>query len=141
MRVPPLRERKEDIPLLVRYFIDKYNRELRRQVGGVARDAMDLLRGYAWPGNIRELSNTIERAMIFSSGPELTVADLPVPIRGGTPLSGADVPSNLKDAVRKFEADHIRRVIAECGGNKRKAAKMLGLGATSLYRKLGLDSE
>lgn len=136
LRVPPLRERREDIPLLANHFVAKYARELGRGVQSISRDALRLLAGYEWRGNIRELSNAIERSVIFAAGSEIAVQDLPESIRGATPRD-AEYPADLDTATRDFERSHILKVIEQCGGNKRKAAKLLGIGATSLYRKLG----
>ncbi|MHC4598024.1 MAG: sigma-54-dependent transcriptional regulator [Planctomycetota bacterium] len=136
LHVPPLRERREDIPLLVNHFVEKYNRELQRAIGGATSDALRRLTGYVWKGNVRELSNVIERAMIFADGDFLTPADLPGEVQGATPMD-PETPLDLGEAVHLFEVEHITKVIRMCEGNKRKAAKMLGIGATSLYRKLG----
>ena len=102
--------------------------------------ALRLLIGHEWRGNIRELSNSIERAVIFASTHEIVPNDLPESFRGVTPRD-ADYPPLLELATREFERGHILKVIDQCGGNKRKAAKMLGIGATSLYRKLGDPTE
>jgi DNA-binding NtrC family response regulator len=134
--VPPLRERREDVPLLASHFVAKYARELSRPVTGIARDALRLLAGHEWRGNVRELSNAIERAVIFATGEEIGPSDLPEPVRAATPRD-PEYPVNLREATAEFERAHILRVIEQCGGNKRKAAKRLGLGVTSLYRKLG----
>ena len=88
---------------------------------------------------MRELSNAIERAVIFAAGEEIATVDLPDPVRAATPRD-PEYSANLREATAEFERAHILRVIEECGGNKRKAAKMLGLGVTSLYRKLGAPS-
>jgi DNA-binding NtrC family response regulator len=136
LRVPPLRERREDIPPLANHFVEKYARELGREVRGIGRDALRLLAGHEWKGNVRELSNAIERAVIFAAGAEIAPADLPDAIRAATPRD-PEYAVNLRDATAEFERAHILRVIEQSGGNKRKAAKALGLGVTSLYRKLG----
>jgi DNA-binding NtrC family response regulator len=136
IHVPPLRDRREDIPLLANHFLEKYARELGRGVRGISREALRLLSGHDWRGNIRELSNAIERAVIFAAGEEIVPADLPDPVRAATPRD-PEYAANLREATAEFERAHILRVIEESGGNKRKAAKLLGLGVTSLYRKLG----
>jgi DNA-binding NtrC family response regulator len=136
IHVPPLRERREDIPLLANHFVQKYARELGRDVRGISRDALRLVTGHDWKGNIRELSNAIERAVIFASGPEIASLDLPEPVRAASPRD-PEFSLDLREATAEFERAHILRVIEQCGGNKRKAAKLLGLGVTSLYRKLG----
>jgi DNA-binding NtrC family response regulator len=141
LRVPPLRDRRDDIPLLAGHFVAKYARELGQPVRGIARDAMRLLVGHDWRGNVRELSNAIERAVIFASGDEIAPSDLPEAVRGAGPVDPETAveaaPIDLRTATAEFERAHILRVIADCGGNKRRAAKLLGLGVTSLYRKLG----
>jgi DNA-binding NtrC family response regulator len=98
-----------------------------------------LLSGHDWKGNVRELSNAIERAVIFAARTEIESVDLPDPVRAATPRD-PEYAANLRDATAEFERAHILRVIEEAGGNKRKAAKLLGLGVTSLYRKLGTPS-
>jgi DNA-binding NtrC family response regulator len=136
IRVPPLRERREDIPLLANHFMEKYGRELGRDVRGISREALRLLSGHEWRGNIRELSNAIERAVIFAAGEEIVPEDLPDAVRAAIPRD-PEYSTNLREATAEFERAHILRVIEQCGGNKRKAARLLGLGVTSLYRKLG----
>jgi len=139
IRVPPLRERREDIPALANHFVEKYARDLGRDVEGIERDALRLLAGHDWRGNVRELSNAIERAVIFASKEQIAATDLPEPVRAAAPRDPEYSP-NLREATAEFERAHILRVIEQCGGNKRKAAKLLGLGVTSLYRKLGAAS-
>jgi two-component system, NtrC family, response regulator len=140
LQVPPLRERREDIPLLANHFVLKYARELGRDVRGISREALRQLAGHDWRGNIRELSNAIERAVIFAAGPEIVPADLPDSFAGVVPRDPEYSPE-LEAATREFERAHILKAIERCGGNKRKAAKLLGIGATSLYRKLGEPAE
>jgi DNA-binding NtrC family response regulator len=134
--VPPLRDRREDIPMLANHFVAKYARELGRPVRGISREALRLLAGHPWKGNIRELSNAMERAVIFAESEEITPASLPGAIRAATPRD-PDFPANLHEAAAEFERAHILRTLEQCGGNKREAARRLGIGVTSLYRKLG----
>ncbi len=136
VRVPPLRERREDIAELSNHFLAKYAREVGRDVRSITRDALRLLAGHSWQGNVRELSNAIERAVIFAAGERIDVGDLPEPVRVAAPRDPG-YSFNLRQAKLEFERAHIRQVIERCGGNKRKAARLLGLGVTSLYRKLG----
>jgi DNA-binding NtrC family response regulator len=136
IHVPPLRDRREDIPQLANHFVEKYARELGRPVRGVSRDALRLLAGHDWKGNIRQLSNAIERAVIFAGGEEITPADLPHPVQGAVPRD-PEFSGSLGEATAEFERAYILRVIEECGGNKRKASRRLGLSFTTLYRKLG----
>jgi len=135
IRIPPLRERREDIPLLVQHFIEKYDLELGRRCAGVESAALRRLVGHPWKGNIRELENTIERAMILGESDLITLDDLPGPIRGADPVDPESMV-NLHEATRRFEAEHIARIIAHCGGDKRAAARKMGLSLSTLYRKL-----
>jgi len=131
--LPPLREHREDIPLLADHFIRELNLKLSRQVRGIHRYALRALMGHPWKGNVRELEHVIESAMISSEGEVLTVGDLP---RGDI---GEQVPRNesLRELNRQSERQHIMAVLAHTQFDKRKAARMLGISLASLYRKLG----
>ena len=135
IKLPPLSERKEDIPLLVNHFVEKYNREMNRRIKGVSNDAMRILMNYEWKGGIRELENVIERAIILADGDYITPADLP-PNMVGSDQYLTTHPTTLKQALAAFERDHIRRILQETGWDKEKAAQLLGIGLSSLYRKL-----
>jgi DNA-binding NtrC family response regulator len=131
---PALRERQEDIPLLINHFVRKLNRELKRTYTGVEDKALQRMIASPWKGNIRELQNTIERAMIVGTEPMVRDTDL-------TPTTGSDLgPSletrELKSAVDLFEKSHIKHILGQCGGDKRKAARELGISLSSLYRRL-----
>jgi DNA-binding NtrC family response regulator len=148
--LPPLRERPSDIPTLVRHFIDKYNRRLNKRIEGMTDEALSLVQGYAWPGNIRELENLIERTLLFADGPRIDVADLPPHLRAPgmlTPLPGpgpllppAAGETGLKDIVRQraaeLEKDLIARALEETGGNVTRAAKLLQISRKSLQTKM-----
>lgn len=136
--VPPLSERREDIPALVQHFVRKYSRELHRECAGVEPDALAVLMGYEWRGNIRELENTIERAMILADGDRIRLEDLPEMIKNSAPID-PDRCLDLAQATHQFEQQHICRVIDSCGGDKRLAASRLGVSLSSLYRKLDLS--
>jgi two-component system, NtrC family, response regulator AtoC len=142
----PLRQRREEVPLLVRHFVDNYNRKLRLDVRSVDADAMRLLLEYTWPGNVRELENTIERAMVLSDATVITPADLPDQIR--SPVPSIDGPELLDDelSVKKHSAALERRLIRQAlertGGNKTRAAELLELSSRALLykvREYGLD--
>ncbi len=135
IKLPPLSERKEDIPLLVNHFVEKYNREMNRRIKGVSNDAMRILMNYEWKGGIRELENVIERAIILADGDYITPADLP-PNMVGSEQYLTTHPTTLKQALAAFERDHIRRILQETGWDKEKAAQLLGIGLSSLYRKM-----
>ena len=127
----PLRERREDIPLLAGHFINMYSRQLNKNIGGISQDAMQVLADYNWPGNVRELGNMIERgAVLTESGCQITVNVLPLP-------QGAkgDVTA-YKDAKKMFEQDFFRRALAEAGGNISRAAKKTGMDRKNFYQKL-----
>lgn len=137
IEIPPLRERREDIPLLVEHFIRLHNRELKRNYKGVDSATMKLLMSLPWKGNVRELDNVIEHAMILGSGEWITVRDLPRALQqdAGVVPELADT-DNLRDAVRAFEKAHIQSVLAKCNQDKKQAAQRLGVSLSSLYRKM-----
>ena len=134
--IPPLRDRRSDIPALVEHLIHKLNGELKRQCLGLAPDAMRCLMAYSWPGNVRELRNVIERAMILNRGEYITPVELPEIMTAGFDSAATPAPDDLRSAVRCFERDFLLRVIAESGGNKEEAARRMSINPSTLYRKL-----
>jgi DNA-binding NtrC family response regulator len=139
--LPPLRDRREDIPRLVEYLVRRHNREMKRAYRGVDSATLKLLMSQPWKGNVRELDNVIEHAMILGNGEWITVADLPRPLRESDDVLPA-VGDELRDALRAYERIHIETVLRRAGHDKRKAAELLGLSLSSLYRKmneLGID--
>ncbi|MGH9378238.1 MAG: sigma-54-dependent transcriptional regulator [Terriglobia bacterium] len=136
--VPPLRERKADIPGLAQYFIDRHAGP-GDGIAGFAPEAMDRMMSYAWPGNVRELENCVQRALALGVGPLLQVKDLP-PVMLGTIKSEAQPgePHTLEDLERRA----IMNALETAGGDRLRAAKLLGIGKTTIYRKLkeyGID--
>jgi two-component system, NtrC family, response regulator HydG len=131
IRVPPLRERREDIPDLVAHFVAHNDRRQGRRPRIVANDVMRLLMGYAWPGNVRELANVIERACILADGDTIEIEHLPAEL-----TTTADAPMALKTAVAAFERKHIATVLRAVGGNRDRAAELLEVDAATLYRRL-----
>jgi len=132
--LPPLREHKEDIPCLANHFVLKYAAELKRDCEGIDPNAIAKLMKYDWPGNVRELQNVIERAMITSAGKMLSdfdIANAFGPVALPTP-SGDE----LRAAVKEFEREHIVRVLRKSRNDKNLGADMLGIGLSSLYRKI-----
>jgi DNA-binding NtrC family response regulator len=135
--LPPLRERLDDIPLLVDHFIQKFSRETRREVTGIEADALAVLMKYRWPGNVRELEHTIERAVLLGKENRITLKNLPSQI-----ANRQDNAPPLVQAVaggytlRELEREYIARVLENTRGNKTEAAKILGVDRTTLYRKL-----
>ncbi|MCF7826753.1 MAG: sigma-54 dependent transcriptional regulator [Candidatus Marinimicrobia bacterium] len=137
--LPALSERKDDIPLLVTHFVNKYNDELKRRIIGVDNDAMKSLVNYNWKGEVRELENIIERAVLLSDGDMISLDDLP---KRTVETADSGYPDNLKEASRSFEKKHIVHMLEKCENDKTKAADILGIGLSSLYRKiddLGID--
>ncbi len=132
--LPPLRERREDIPLLAEHLVHRLNRRLKRRLLGVEPDAVQALMAAPWRGNVRELENVLERTMILAEGETLTFADLPADLTGSSPP--APVSDDLREAVRTFERQHILRVLAEAEDNREEAARRLGVDASTLYRRL-----
>jgi len=139
LTLPPLRERKEDLPLLTRYFVEKYSAELKRPPKPVSASALARMMRYHWPGNIRELENAIERAVVLSTGAEIEPADLPLP---GAPGAEVDpdgtqaAPGGYHEAVVAFKRELLRAALARTSGNRTRAAEALGLQRTYLSRLL-----
>jgi DNA-binding NtrC family response regulator len=135
IKMPPLRERKSDIPILVNSFLEKFN-EANGRMRTISEDAMARLMAYDWPGNVRELENAIERAVALGSGPILHVGDLPSNMQYGT---GERLPERDELLpLDELERRAILRALREAAGDKLAAARLLGIGKTTLYRKLKL---
>ncbi|MFO7715743.1 sigma-54-dependent transcriptional regulator [Desulfosarcina sp.] len=131
--MPPLREMREDIPLLVNHFMAKHRRTGKTAVSGVSPEAMGRLMGYHWPGNVRQLENVIKRAFALGAKDRLDVNDLPNEIAQQSPkTTAADVDLNLKS----IERNAIQQALQKCNGNKAEAAKLLGINTTTVYRKM-----
>ncbi len=140
IHLPPLRERRDDIPLLVSHFVAQFNRELGKNCPGVTDRAMRALMAYDWPGNVRELENVIERGIIFVDNEPIDVQDLPFDTAGGRVTAAGE--NDLKAVVRAFEREHIIQVLRRCDFDKNAAARALNIGLSSLYRKMAeLDIE
>jgi len=135
IRLPALKERREDIPVLVHRFIEKYNAETGKRVQGVTPAALEVLAGYAWPGNIRELRNTVERAMILAEGDVIGVELLPPGMqRAGPEAATLSVPLGIP--LEKVEREVILASLRRNGGNKARTAEALGISEKTLYNKL-----
>lgn len=136
IKLPSLNERREDIPLLVNHFVEKYCNAMGKPVLGVTNESMKKLINYNWRGGVRELENIIERAIIFSTGDLIQIKDLDESVSESVNLN--NVPESLKEATLNFEREHIKRIIKKYDNNKEKAAKVLDIGLSSLYRKMEL---
>jgi DNA-binding NtrC family response regulator len=142
IQLPSLRERREDLPLLLDHFMDRFNRELKSEVTSIARDARALLVSYDWPGNVRELENTICQAMVLCEGGVLTVGDLPSRIRGEVPaesdrgLSRLKLTEAVSQVTERLEKTMIVGRLAHCRGNRTLTAQSLGISRKTLFNKM-----
>jgi DNA-binding NtrC family response regulator len=128
--LPPLRERKEDIPILANYFLRRFALETKKNLGGITEQTEARLVAYAWPGNVRELANVIERAAVLGQGSEITLEDLSPRIAYSE--EGAADSLSYRTAVDAARANIIRRALATTQGNRAAAARVLGLHKTHL---------
>jgi two-component system, NtrC family, response regulator PilR len=137
--LPPLRDRREDIPLLAEHFLAKYAEQMEKAIAGVSREAMDLLMHHDWPGNIRELENAIERAVALEGTPAILPDSLPATIRGESPR-GATAPAveplpesgfDLEAHVQGIERGYLAEALRQAGGVQVKAADLLGMSFRS----------
>ena len=133
--IPPLRKRLEDLPALVEHLIHRHNLEMKTAYKGVDSATMRILMSLPWKGNIRELDNVLERAMILGNGEWIAPADLP-----GHSSAAADgdyrLEDNLTKAIELYEKTHIERTLGKTAGDKIRAAELLGLSLSTLYRKI-----
>ncbi len=137
IHLPPLRERKDDIPLLAGHFVDRLAEQLGRSPIALESDALRLLKQYGWPGNVRELENALERAMVLCEHRQITQADLAFlqpAVQSGIPLPSGIVP--LNEALAELEQALVERAMEQAGGVKTEAARLLGIKASALYYKL-----
>jgi two-component system response regulator HydG len=148
IRLPPLHERVDDIPLLVAHFISKAKERLRKNVNGMSAPAMAALMAYSWPGNVRELENTVQRMMVVAREEILDLGDLPVEISGvaaSTPISlSRDLVGISRDSAAMIEKAAILAALAKESGNVTKAARSLGISRVTLQKKIkayGLRAE
>ena len=142
IEVPPLRERKDDIPLLLSHFLNEFNAENNKSIKGVDNRAKSLLFKYNWPGNIRELRNCMESAVVMCGGDEISSADLPPSINAGSGADSISIPLGI--TLDEAEKIIIRENLALNRNNKSKTADMLGIGRKTLQRRLaewGLEGE
>ncbi len=142
--LPPLRERKDDLPLLINHFIDQLNRRMGKRIRGVSEYAMSALWSYEWPGNIRELEHAIEHAMVLSRGQMIEFSELPMETkRGKESESSPDVKKLFRRNSRtnaEAERSMIEQALADASGNRTRAARILGMSRTTLWRKMKAHS-
>jgi DNA-binding NtrC family response regulator len=136
IRLPPLRERPDDIEMLARHFLRKFSGRMRKPVAALTPETLSVLRRYSWPGNVRELENVMERAVALTGNAMLDIADLPAPLREEASAKNGAARLPLKEIERRYILD----TISACNGNYDEAAKTLGIGRTTLWRKLKIYS-
>lgn len=140
LKIPPLRERRDDIPLLAQHFLERYAKKNRKTVKGFTPIAMDMLLKYDWPGNVRELENAVERAVILLPGDYITEKELPLSISRSYPVEKSrETPQIAISEPRSLEAiekEAVLSALTASGGNKSEAARMLGINRKTLYKKL-----
>jgi two-component system response regulator HydG len=140
LHLPPLRERKEDIPLLADNFLKKYSEKNQKTIQGVSRDALDALIAYNWPGNVRELENAIEQAVVLTQSDVITRADLPSTVQPGESHTGQlSIAVPLGATMEEIERRVISETLKATGGDKQLAAKLLGISSRTIYRKLDTE--
>jgi DNA-binding NtrC family response regulator len=133
--LPPLRDRKEDVPLLASHFLQKFSEENHKSISHISPEALEILLQYSWPGNVRELQHTIERAVIFSTHPIILPEDLPRNM--SEEVKGLEIPMSEKTlSLKELEKRYVLKVLQETGGNKKKASEILGIDRATLYRIL-----
>lgn len=137
IELPPLRDRREDIPLLTRHFVEKFSHELKKNVSGVSEATFKYLLNHSWPGNVRELENVIQRAITLTQHQVILPEDLPNTVMQEKEENLIEKGLRETYTVNQLEREYIKRVLLEVGGNKSKAAEILGLDRKTLYRKLG----
>jgi DNA-binding NtrC family response regulator len=134
VNLPPLRDRTTDIPILAKAFLDRFRGKHTRAVDGIDAEAYRRLLAYRWPGNVRELEHAIERAVLVARGHEITLADLPDPLRAEVAATGAGTPAS--GSLEDIERVSILRALESTGWNKQAAAAVLGLRRPTLYSKM-----
>jgi len=137
IEIPPLRERQEDIPLLLNHFISEYNKKLNKNIEGIEKEVLDLFYNYDWPGNVREMEHLIERMLILEEGDKLTTENLPSHFKEKLTQKTEDIPLikdnnfNLEDYIDNLKSKIIKKALTQTKGNKKKAAKILGISYRS----------
>jgi transcriptional regulator with PAS, ATPase and Fis domain len=147
IHLPPLRERREDIPILAQTFLEEFTGERGKHLEGFSDDVLEAFDTYAWPGNVRELRNVVERAVLFCGGPRITVDELPAAMRGAD-VHARRAPTRavltLQEAVERAEIEAIRSALSAAHGRRTNAAQLLGVSRKTLWekaRQYALDNE
>ncbi|MBS3905457.1 MAG: sigma-54-dependent Fis family transcriptional regulator [Syntrophaceae bacterium] len=135
IKLPPLRERKEDIPFLIQFLTEKFNKKYKMKVKGVSQRSMNLLMDYSWSGNVRELENTIESALVINTPEVLDIQHLPPEIRDFKDEQGV-IPFKIGTSLEDIEREMLLQTLKATKGNKQKAAKLLGINVRTIHRKM-----
>jgi DNA-binding NtrC family response regulator len=148
IEVPPLRERVEDIPVLARHFLERSSTAFEKPIRDIEPEAMDALMGYRWPGNIRELENAIQSAIVFSESDTITRVDLPRTVQEAAPRSSgvssgvSEEALSFEERLRDYKVELARKALAKCNGNKTLAARDLHISRAYFHRLLrGADAD
>jgi transcriptional regulator with PAS, ATPase and Fis domain len=139
LKLPPLKERPDDIPLLAEYFLKRFNAQFRKNISGFDQRAKEMLKGYSWPGNIRELENIIERTAILCTGNIIDVESLPLSLKSGRESSVLGISDEQPDerlSIDSIEREHILKVLKKNNFHRLKTANELNISERTLYRKL-----
>jgi DNA-binding NtrC family response regulator len=138
LKLPALVERRGDFPILARHFVSRYSKDAHRQAPRLTREALRRLTEYAWPGNIRELESTIQRALVLSDGPILDahLIDLPDSWQPAAPAASGDAPLGIEDAVHRFERQYLTELLSDVDGNVTRAARIAGKDRRTFQRIL-----
>jgi two-component system response regulator HydG len=136
LAIPPLRERREDVPVLVEHYLNAATEEFGKSIEEIDPEAMRMLTTYAWPGNVRELIGVIQRMVVFSAGSKLTIEDVPEEVRGPTELAPVSSAAFVNLNLEHIEREAIRLALQQADGNRERAAQLLGIPTRTLYRRL-----
>jgi two-component system response regulator HydG len=136
IHLSPLRERREDIPLLIHYFLQQFAEKYGKEIAGIKPEAQQLLMSYSWPGNVRELRNEVEKLVVLSPGPEIGPETLPKSFRPGSAVVVGGLENVVGISLEQLEKEAIRNTLKLTNGNREQAAKILGIGERTLYRKI-----
>ena len=136
IHLPSLKEREEDIPLLANHFLDKFRKQMNKGIKGISNEAMSALIGHEWKGEVRELENIIERAVIFCKEEFIELKDLPDSLKKAVSNTDFSISGSLDESVKRFEKEIILRALESNDSNKEKTAEALQVGLSTLYRKI-----
>ena len=136
VRIPPLASRREDVPLLADHFLRRFAMKNAKPLRGLSAEALQALEDYAWPGNVRELEHAIERAVVLAKGEVLDAGDLPESVRTGPRGAAGHVVIPIGTPMEEVERRLIHETLRHTGGDKTMAARLLGIAARTIYRKL-----